>query len=139
MTSPHSPSDEKMNIGSDHSPARADEAAKVPSSPQRAEQWTPGPWEASLAADSHEQRSVYGPNHEHVTYVVNGSAIPGRTTANASLIASAPELYEALDRWLALADYSISALGVEPHGEEKVVLELARAALAKARSGDEGK
>lgn len=95
---------------------------------QPAPAFTPGPWEAALVADSYEQRSVYGPNNEHITYVVNGSAIPGRTTANARLIAAAPDLLEALRPF---ADMDFLIVG---GGSEAVIAmcDRARDALNKA-------
>jgi hypothetical protein len=97
--------------------------------------FTTPPWEASLTADSNEQRQVYGPNHEHVAYVINGSAIPGRTTANAHLIAAAPDLYEALRK---IAECHIEFCEGLPSGYGPPVMSaeemaaLAYAALSKA-------
>lgn len=44
---------------------------------------------------------------------------------------------EALKAWLALADYSMQTFGVEPHPDEKSVIEKARKALAFRADGSE--
>lgn len=96
--------------------------------------FTKGPWDASRAADSYEQRQVYGSDHEHVANVINGSAIPGRTTANARLIAAAPDLYEALANVLTArgAPGRDEYLTEEAFKEANAAHSAARAALLKA-------
>jgi hypothetical protein len=122
------------------SPDRADEAGGV---------HTPGPWEAALAADSYEQRGVYGPNNEHVGWAVNGSAIPGRTTANARLIAAAPDLLVSLQHAVEIIEkyVPVDALGMNYEGDPQVAvhswplreeyLHYMREAIAKALPSSE--
>jgi hypothetical protein len=52
--------------------------------------------------------------------------------ANARLIAAAPEMFEALKRWVDLAETAIRKIGIEPHPDERTCLVIAKAALAKA-------
>lgn len=52
--------------------------------------------------------------------------------AQARMIAAAPDLLAASKAWLALADYSMEAFGISPHGDEKPVMDALREAIRKA-------
>ncbi len=94
--------------------------------------FTPGPWKADTLADSYEQRRVRAANHEQVAWVCNGSAKPGRTTANALLIAAAPALYEALSALTNdITSYNRDALGEAADATNECVI-VAHRALAAA-------
>lgn len=84
--------------------------------------WTPGPWQVSCVSDGTRRRSVWtdkGPP-AHIADVTNGEA-------NARLISAAPDLYEALERFV-----TFHSGHVLPHELHKP-MDDARAALAKAR------
>lgn len=93
-------------------------------------QFTRGPWR-------YAGRLGFG----HLIYpniaVAYGGEASGRDEdgeANARLIAAAPDMFEALSRWVDLAETAIRELGIEPHPDERKCLDLARGALAKARA-----
>jgi hypothetical protein len=69
-----------------------------------------------------------------VAYVGDASGRAEHGEANARLIAAAPDMFEALSRWVDLAETAIRELGIEPHPDERKCLDLARGALAKARA-----
>lgn len=78
--------------------------------------FTPGPWRRGQTGNLR----IYGPDGmgEHSGVVAEVKSKNGHQTANAHLIAAAPDLYEALEEVIAATGYS--------NGK-------ARAALAKAR------
>ena len=89
--------------------------------------WTKGPWEAALERGCHGVIAHALPEGgaNFVALVGNDADTPEKEPsrfANAHLIAAAPELYEALDRMVALF--------MTENGEDVAG---ARAALAKAR------
>lgn len=91
---------------------------------------TPGPWKpvVTIPTKNHgyliTAPQALGPhNGESDVGTVCGGKIPGRSEANANLIAAAPDLYAALaDLWRE------TEIGVEPELAQKV-----RDALARAR------
>lgn len=92
----------------------------------------PGPWEAQNTAghDLHGQTAVYDANGKDVAIVYDG-------TANAPLIAAAPELLDALKSLLEgiAQNVMISArLGGKRDAHERITR--ARAAIAKTEGGD---
>ena len=118
-------------MGSDNaSPAATPERAAPESG--GAGKWTPGPWKvAPEFSQDHGQFSIGGPDgHEIAAVTAWIGAERLEATANAHLIATAPDLYAALCR---------VCNELEMPGERGVLhdvpaaLEAARAALAKAR------
>lgn len=99
-----------------------------------APQFTPGPW-------SIESRQLEGKNDFAVSPAAGNAGFVTALThgpdaeANACLIASAPELYEALDELIELARPNVYPQPDKPDSPY-AKLERARAALAKAR-GDQ--
>lgn len=102
-----------------------------------APKFTPGPW--VVREDAFDGFCVHAPTIEHLTscgYViasnVNGDEPRrpkyGTPKANASLIAAAPELYEALESLV----HAVEAARWPLTAEQMVPLNTARAALAKA-------
>lgn len=82
------------------------------------ENWTKGPWEPVLFPHDN-----YGVEYEVISPASDGYAVCSgiEVTANANLIAAAPELYEALKRVVDIADRRTDEF------------DAARAALKKAR------
>ena len=84
--------------------------------------WTAGPWKAD-----EEQAYIFGPECEMIAELRGyGAGLPMQ--ANARLIASAPELYRALEA--AIRDMELSDMVVQN------CLPQCRAALALARGGE---
>jgi hypothetical protein len=96
---------------------------------------TAGEWETSLTADSYEQRAIYGPNHEQIAKVINGSAMPGRTTANAAAIVAAMNSLESL---LECAEALEQFRSHYPHGVNRDLDEAASKARAALHALAEG-
>lgn len=110
-------------------------------------QWTEGPWEF-VAGNEHHGPYVYGPFGDICDlYVMSNPAAlsirnggtshpiwhePDHAQANARLIASAPDLYEAL-RQLVEADLDYIKINNLAGAENNQVIRIAQAALAKAR------
>lgn len=89
-------------------------------------EFTPGPWEVVSATDN-DGRSRRYVDARHASVEVAYCGMDGaETVANARLIAAAPELLEALTR--------IANVDKEPMLASEVI-ELARAAIAKATNG----
>jgi hypothetical protein len=86
--------------------------------------WTPGHW--TYEPEDYAPEYVRGPAGQLIAHVIGDSA---GTQANAYLIAAAPDLYEALQELLHI--YTSEAIPF-PH-EEELALDLARAALARAK------
>lgn len=90
---------------------------------------TPWPWEASLAANSAGQRHIYDASGNPIAVTVyNDVERPEQIAANARLIASAPDLLEALTAMLA----ENGALHVNSINSDSPAEKLARAAIKKA-------
>lgn len=87
--------------------------------------WTPGPWVADGFFVSSNSGGAVG--HDIVSACGTVGRPDSETEANAQLIASAPDLYEALDDLRS----SCMALGLDRHLHQE--LYNSRAALAKAR------
>lgn len=91
------------------------------------EKWTPGPWTHYDDSKNPQHRHVIASRGKTVAhiYCTRGDETPD--AANALLIAAAPDMYEALscmfDRWEPDSD----------GGQDRLMWERARAALAKAR------
>lgn len=107
--------------------------------------FTPGPWWACIGSDQpvpYYRGLVMYVSHDPQITICTGAEgdQSGRTCdsseweANARLIAAAPDMFEALSRWVDLAETAIRELGIEPHPDERKCLDLARGALAKARA-----
>jgi hypothetical protein len=66
------------------------------------EQHTPGPWLAKRSVVHRDDGSVvdfwdlHGPDHSHIAYVTEVDSRAGSLSADVRLLASAPELLEAL-------------------------------------------
>jgi hypothetical protein len=111
----------------------------------RAAKHTPGPWEAVLKDDPREQPAPYycglvclitgGGRGERISVVTDGWCPPEEWEDNARLIASAPELLEALkavsDMLMGRPDM-VAKLHPMMGAAEHAVMEQARAAIAKA-------
>ena len=70
---------------------------------ERREKFTQGPWEATMFNGKSKHEIIYfeieGPNGEHVAENHQcGGNTPETDSANATLIAAAPEMYEELQR-----------------------------------------
>jgi hypothetical protein len=86
---------------------------------------TPGPWEASITANSIGQRHIYDENNHPIAQTVHKDVEhPERISANALLIAAAPELLDALQNLL--------GFGINGTIESQMAQDDARAAIAKA-------
>ena len=99
-------------------------------------QHTPGPWSLSASFDRVERRVQHGDNPPLVWGIASGinSAHPdymprAEQIANARLIASAPELLEALEAVLPDLEHYVATHGPGPDKR----LAIALAAIAKAR------
>ena len=106
---------------------------EVPATPRPAH--TPGPWKVRVSNNGalrgysieHEDetlRSIVARNWEHELCEEHGNSLP-----NARLIASAPELIEALEAVLPDLEHYVATHGPGPDKR----LAIARAAIAKAR------
>ena len=82
---------------------------------------TPGPWDISKIGNNYDQFSVYGPDGQNVVNTCEG-------TANAHLIAAAPELLEAAKH---------AAMEWRLHGQLTDSCRILEAAIRKAE-GREG-
>lgn len=96
--------------------------------------FTPGPWHANIAADSlRVPDGVCSADGLHVCDVASYGASPSTRHANARLVASAPELAEALAK---IAAGSIKDCGPNKLGtvnlDAQTMQAIARATLAKA-------
>lgn len=94
--------------------------------------WTPGPWYVGRNIDT----DVYGPKGLLVANCA--STFPrqdGELRANTSLIAAAPELYEALE---AICDELLNGGEAGAFEAYAIAKHAGRAALAKAADGGEG-
>lgn len=98
---------------------------------------TPVPW-VCRNPDNYEQSSICGRDFEQTALTVNGSAIPGRTTANGALIVAlvnaAPAIVEALRDnagWRLKANVQWNALegSASLHVEQIRKIKLLRGAL----------
>jgi hypothetical protein len=98
--------------------------------------WTPGPWQVTQCRNGLPHVNVF-----RVSGPADGTApctilvetkyeTMGANRANACLIAAAPEMYEALERFLLAYDGGTAARSVQQQGEDAA---FARATLAKAR------
>ena len=101
--------------------------------------YTPGPWIADYDTVRTNGRVIIEVHNaawpEHIKNTHKASAYLGQERqANARLIAAAPDMFEALSRWVDLAETAIRELGIEPHPDERKCLDLARNALTKARA-----
>lgn len=102
---------------------------------------TPGPWEASLTANSIGQRFIYGPNNEHVALTYNGNVRRiGQQDANARLIAAAPDLLEALKAILSNTTLHGTDAFIDRHGDDTStelddLTRAARSAIQRAEGG----
>ena len=99
---------------------------------------TPGPWSLSPSFDRVERRVQHGDTPPLVWGIASGinSAHPdylprAEQIANARLIASAPELLEALEAVLPDLEHYVATHGPGPDKR----LAIARAAIAKAKGG----
>ena len=93
-------------------------------------EWTPGPWDAEkLSRVAREnERPWVGRLSEHRYAALSCGETQAEATANAHLIAAAPDLYEALERMVATyADMQ------DGNGEPCPDVIAARTAIAKAR------
>lgn len=88
--------------------------------------WTQGPW--SVRRDECDDPVVVS---ECLGLELDGLCWHENSDANAHLIAAAPELYEALERLLPMAEDDCFQYGSSADNDEDVLF--ARAALAKAR------
>ena len=93
--------------------------------------YTPGPWQY-LRSPSGPIR--VGPSH-NCTVAVAPFPPTGDQEANARLIAAAPDLVEALDEML--REFGVDGHGAEFEDGECMVVDRARAALARAEGGAE--
>lgn len=92
----------------------------------KGEKWTAGPWQASNLWLGPKGQGPY-------SYPLGTDA--NVAVANARLIAAAPELYEALDRIATRASYAPHDDPEKASAEFSKIMNLAHAALAKARGG----
>ena len=101
---------------------------------------TPGPWfVVNVGDDDEPMYSVKAariagkePRHE-VALCATGDSPQEMETANARLIAAAPEMLEVLKAWVALADEAVQTYGEDMvHPKEREVIRSARAVIAKA-------
>jgi hypothetical protein len=97
---------------------------------------TPGPWHVVPYGDGNALVICTEPDGN---WRICFLATPGDSygawktiKADAHLIAAAPEMFEALKRWVDLAETAIRKIGIEPHPDERTCLVIAKAALAKA-------
>jgi hypothetical protein len=99
--------------------------------------WTPGPWQVTQCRNGLPYVNVF-----RVSGPADGTApctilvetkyeTMGANRANACLIAAAPEMYEALERFLLAYDGGTAARSVQQQREDAA---FARATLAKARA-----
>jgi len=92
--------------------------------------FTPGPWAVYPGTDGNEICAVDHSPGLPIRQVICGPRRGENWIANAHLIAAAPDMYEALQDLIALAEHAMREAGdYDINGE----LEDARAALAKAR------
>ena len=112
--------------------------------------FTKGPYRVARSDDEcTEEWSLDGPGSYAYLPIVSGTKLIAcvrgdlidesfetapEMEATANLIAAAPDMFEALSRWVDLAETAIRELGIEPHPDERKCLDLARGALAKARA-----
>ncbi len=104
--------------------------------------WSPGPWGVSEESRRHDSDLliVLDANEEGVCIIEKDDVGPGTEYANAGLIASAPELYEALEESCMTVEtlllYASDGIGMGMTLNKKRVREFVtkhRAILAKAR------
>lgn len=93
--------------------------------------WTPGPWQARQRSDG--AWLVVATDEYETSVTVTYATTRQRPRDNATLIASAPDLYDALDQLIAeLPDPAFLTDGILSVPLRESV-EVARAALARAR------
>jgi hypothetical protein len=93
---------------------------------------TPGPWRVWRDQDPKEPVQICGMESDFVCEI---SGINTNREANASLIAAAPELLEALDGFLELCGQGVFQVDNCDQGDVIRWTEKARAAIAKAKGG----
>jgi hypothetical protein len=98
--------------------------------------WTPGPWQATQCRDGMPFVNVFrvsGPSRGSapctILFETEYTELQ-ENEANACLIAAAPEMYEALERFLLAREGGTAARSGQPQNEVAV---FAKAVLAKAR------
>ena len=98
-------------------------------------QFTPGPW---FLINNYCVGGPIALGWEDAGCGIANCGMRARTLeescANARLIAAAPDMFEALSRWVDLAETAIRELGIEPHPDERAVLDQATRALLRALS-----
>lgn len=97
--------------------------------------WTPGPWSWDAAPDHNWDVQVWSSPNSRVCFVAHDGEKGNRTgQANARLISAAPDMYEALDKFV---EHYVGMINSGDCGfwnpEDEDFVKAARAALAKAR------
>jgi len=97
---------------------------------------TPGPWRLRALNGRSVGRSrlhiaAEGPTPAAVAVII---ARFGETVANGRLLAASPDLLDALEAVLPLAERALMKRG--PHHPDRAIVAAARAAIDKARHGD---
>ena len=98
------------------------------------EKWTKGPWHVGMKPGP----MIYGPLGEQIADMTADLIERDEKTANARLIAAAPELYrELLDAISLLKAYTTGKTNNTTRGQALASIRAATAALTKARGGVE--
>ena len=99
---------------------------------------TPGPWKLRALNGRSVGRSrlhiaAEGPTSAAVAVCI---ARLGETVANGRILAAAPDLLDALEALLPIAERALMTLRRGPHHPDRALVAAARVAIDKARHGD---
>lgn len=94
---------------------------------------TPGPWQVDGDRNQSEMIIRQASSHGRIAYMEFTTGYADADEANARLIAAAPELLEALERLSAFAEQMFASFAPVEQEELRPDLELAEAAIRKAK------